>query len=127
MSIKTQIRDFAARLSELRHGFHATWNRSQTPAPNDHAPATLSLDSQWAMIETYVASNTTRSQSLLQMQDTVTRHLDAAQYALGRIAVELTDVMPTITEVATDQTLQEKEAPDEDVRAPAGARKSIAA
>lgn len=66
-------------------------------------PKRLSLSAQWEKVETHVQSDLDRTQSVLQMQDTATLHLDAAHYALDRIAIELIDVMPSIVTVATVQ------------------------
>lgn len=63
-------------------------------------PERKSLDVQWRQLASYIDDQNHRAQALTDVQVTAGRHLDAAHYALDRIALELVDVMPSITQVA---------------------------
>lgn len=75
-------------------------------------PEQLTLDRQWEQLESHMVQGMARTQAVFEMQDTATLHLDAARYSLDRIAIELVDVMPSITEVAPiDVALSDDAAP----------------
>lgn len=69
----------------------------------DRGPIPMTLACQWTKLEDHLHLEMARARSVREMQDTATLHLDAAHYALDRIAVELVDVMPSITQIATVQ------------------------
>lgn len=69
-------------------------------------PERLTEDQQWGRLEDFVTSEIDRHSQVMDMQDEAGRHLDAAHYALDRIAVELVDVMPSITALITAQPSQ---------------------
>lgn len=73
--------------------------RSNEPVV-DAPPHHVSLNAQWTRLEGHLQTEMARTQSVLAMQDTAALHLDAAHYALDRIAIELVDVMPSIVDVA---------------------------
>jgi len=100
------MRDLIAGLEDR---FAAFWSSlvvsqsSKVSEPIAEAPKRVSVARQWTALEDHLHAEMERAQSVLQMQDTATLHLDAAHYALDRIAVELVDVMPSIMTVATVQ------------------------
>lgn len=72
-----------------------------TPEPaRPSLPERKGLDQQWANLTHYLDDQNDRAQALVDVQSTAARHLDAAHYALDRIALELVDVMPSIKSVA---------------------------
>lgn len=69
-------------------------------APPSSLPDRKDLGQQWASLSDYLDDQNDRAQALVDVQSTAARHLDAAHYALDRIALELVDVMPSIKSVA---------------------------
>lgn len=78
-----------------------TWFGHKATAPEIKASARrTSLEHQWGKLSHYLDDQHERATALVEVQSTAARHLDAAHYALDRIALELVDVMPSITQVA---------------------------
>ena len=105
MQIQEKFRALTRRLEgTLPEGWRA-WlgRRARDNSESVAEPTLMPVDGQWQRLESYLLDEMTRSQSVLQLQDTAALHLDAAHYALNRIAIELTDVMPSITEVTNVQ------------------------
>ncbi len=101
-----KIRDLGASFKARLALLQAYWRTGESPNAShalDHGPKRISLACQWSVLEDHLQSEISRTQSVLQMQDTARLHLDAAHYALDRIAVELVDVMPSIVTIATVQ------------------------
>lgn len=99
-------RDLFAALPERLTAFWSNWRAPNAPdvvTVVDHGPESMTLDRQWSKLEDHLQLEIARAQAVLDMQDTATLHLDAAHYALDRIAVELVDVMPSIAQIATVQ------------------------
>lgn len=71
------------------------------PLAEPSVPARLTEEAQWICLEDVVHDDIARSHSVIDMQQSAERHLDAAHYALDRIAVELIDVMPSIAAIAS--------------------------
>jgi len=100
--IRDWVKGFEARLRMLQT-YLLVGKNAKVSQPLVRMPKRLSLAGQWSVLEDHLQSDISRTQSVLQMQDTATLHLDAAHYALDRIAVELVDVMPSIMTIATVQ------------------------
>ena len=101
-----KIRDLIADFEDRTLALWSTLRAAKTTKvakPSVVAPKRMSVANQWTALEDHLHSEMERAQSVLHMQDTATLHLDAAHYALDRIAVELVDVMPSIVTVATVQ------------------------
>ncbi len=100
--IRALVADFEECLRAFWPNLLAS-DAAKVSEPVSDGPKRMSLSRQWTALEDHLHLEMARAQSVLQMQDTATIHLDAAHYALDRIAVELVDVMPSIMTVATVQ------------------------